>query len=220
MASQAFQYTLVARGTTPLAEFSLVTGNNRAIAVKMLENIDPKTARAVVEQGEYIFMTLTEPDRITFLILTEKTVASSARISFLEDLKNKWRSRYGNSAAGFAPNSKNAEFGQTEMAALIRNFNSGLYQKIGAAKANLEATQDQMTQNLTMALARGEQLSVMASKAENIRDSASTFRREATNVRRRMCFQKWRWYILGIGILVVVIFVVVWAACGASFEKC
>ena len=218
--TQAFQYALVARGATPLAEYSLVSGNSRMIAIKMLENIDPKTPRAVVEQAGHVFMTLTEPDRVTFLVLTDKAVSPASRLSFLNDLKSRWRARYGNSAAGFAPNSKNSEFGQTEIAALMRNYNSDKYQKITQIKSNLESTQDQMTQNLTMALARGEQLNVMEAKAENIKDSAATFRREATNVRRRMCLQKWKWYFIGIAIAVVVIFIIVWVACGASFQKC
>lgn len=217
--SQPFQYALVARGATPLAEFSIVGGNSRNIAIKMLENIDPKTPRAVVEQSQHVFMTITEPDRVTFLVLTDKAVSPAARLSFLNDLKSKWRQRYGNSAGGFAPNSKNAEFGP-EMAALIHNYNSDKFAKITTIKQNLEQTQDTMTQNLTMALARGEQLNVMETKAENIKDSAATFRREATNVRRKMCLQKWKWYFIGIAIAAVVIFIIVWVACGASFQKC
>ena len=112
-----------------------------------------------------------------------------------------------------------AEYKPDEMA-LEAPFYGDKYQKITQIKSNLESTQDQMTQNLTMALARGEQLNVMEAKAENIKDSAATFRREATNVRRRMCLQKWKWYFIGIAIAVVVIFIIVWVACGASFQKC
>lgn len=209
MSNQQFQYALVARGSTPLAEYSLVTGNSRSVAVKMLENIDPKSPRAIVEQGQHVFMTLTDQDRITFLVLTDKTVAQGNRISFLNDLKNKWRARYGNSANGFGANSKNSEFGQTEIAALLRNYNSNQFAKLGQIKQNLEDTKEVMTQNLTMALARGEQLSVMEAKAENIKDSAATFHRQATNVRRQMCMQRAKWYIIGIVVVLVVIAIIV-----------
>jgi vesicle-associated membrane protein 7 len=60
----------------------------------------------------------------------------------------------------------------------------------------------------------------MEQKAESIKESANTFQREATNVRRKMCWQKWRWYIIGVLILLVIIFIIVWIACGASFQKC
>jgi ABC-type transport system involved in cytochrome bd biosynthesis fused ATPase/permease subunit len=119
-----------------------------------------------------------------------------------------------------APNSKNAEFGQTEIAQLFRTYNSQSAQKLNVIKGNLDATQSQMTQNLTMALARGEQLSVMEGKAEDIRASAQTFRREAEKVKCQMCVQKWRWIVLGIVIGLVVIFIIVWMSCGTDFHKC
>ncbi|OHT00496.1 Synaptobrevin family protein [Tritrichomonas foetus] len=217
----SFHYALVARGTTPLAEYSLISGNYRSIALKMLESIDPKTPVAIVEQGKSVFYSLTDSDRITFLCLCDSTVVATLRSSFVEELQRKWRQKYGNSAAGFAPNSKNQEFGQTEIATLLRSFNSERNAKLAQAKQNLQETQDKMTQNLTMAFARGEQLNIMEQKAENIKDSAQTFHREATNVRRKMCLQKWRWYFLGAGIVLVVIFIIVVIACGGfTFKKC
>lgn len=216
----SFNYALVARGTTPLAEFAQIQGNFRSIAIKMLENIDPKTPRAVVEQGQYVFMTLSDPDHVTYLCLTDNTVPTDQRISFLDSLKSKWRQRYGNNASQFAANSKDAEFGRSEIAALIRQFNSTSNQKISTIKSNLRDTQDQMTQNLTMALSRGEQLSVMESKAENIKESADTFHRQAKSVRRNMCIEKYKWWFIAALIVIVVIFVIVWIACGAKFQKC
>ncbi|KAK8878499.1 hypothetical protein M9Y10_005274 [Tritrichomonas musculus] len=216
-----FQYALVARGTTPLAEYALVQGNQRNIAIKMLESLDPKTPNAIVEQGKSIFYSLTDPDRMTFLALCDAGVTPTLRSSFLEELQRKWRQKYGNSAASFAPNSKNNEFGATEIRNLLTSFNTERNAKLAQAKQNLQETQEKMTQNLTMAFARGEQLNIMEQKAENIKDSAQTFHREATNVRRKMCLQKWRWYILGGVIVIVVIFIIIVIACGGfTFKRC
>lgn len=216
-----FHYALVARGTTPIAEYTLLKGNHRAIAIKMLENLDPKTPRAVVEQGSYIFMTITDSDHMTFLCLSEKNVSQQMRIAFLQDLQRKWRSRYGNHGLTFSENSKNAEFGDVEIAALIRNYNSERNMKIQEIKNNISTAQEQMTQNLTMAFSRGEQLRVMESKAENIKDSAHTFQREANKVKRKFCMQRARWFILGIIMILLVIFIIVLIACGGfSFKKC
>ena len=219
--SSNFHYALVAYQAKPLAEYSLISGNYKNIALKMLQSIDSKTPNAIVEQGKNIFYSLTDPDHVTFLVLCDSTVQATLRNSFLEELQRKWRQRYGNSAASFAPNSKNQEFGNTEIASLLRSFNTERNAKLAQAKQNLEETQNKMTQNLTMAFARGEQLNIMEQKAENIKTSAQTFHREATNVRRKMCFQKWRWYILGAAIVAVVIFIIVVIACGGfSFKNC
>lgn len=216
-----FQYALVAHGKTPIAEYTILKGNHRAIAIKMLENLDPKTPRAVVEQGSYIFMTLTDSDGMTFLCLSEKSVTQQMRISFLQDMQRKWRSRYGNHGSTFAMDSKNAEFGNVEIAALIRNYNSERNMKIQEIKNNISVAQEQMTQNLTMTFSRGEQLRVMETKAENIRDSAHTFQREANKVKRKFCIQRARWYVLGAILLLLLIFIIVLIACGGfSFKKC
>jgi vesicle-associated membrane protein 7 len=220
MSGSNFQYALVARGTTPLAEYAVVSGNSRSIVLKMLESLDPKKNRGIVEQANGVILSLTDPDRLTYVCVVDRQISSAAGYSFLEELKAKWRARYGNSAGSFAPSSKNAEFGNSDMAALMRNYNSQSFQKLNQIKANLESAQEQMTQNLTMALARGEQLSNMENKAEDIRNSAQSFRREATSLKWQQCLNKWKWYFIGILIVLVVIVVIVWVICGIKFEKC
>jgi vesicle-associated membrane protein 7 len=219
MTASNIQYALVARGTTPLAEFSVVQGNARATALRMLETIDP-SKRNMVEQANGTFLSQTDPDRITFLCLTDRQINAKTGYAFLDELRAKWRARYQNSGASFAPNSKNSEFGQTEIATLMRQYNAPSSQKLNQIKANLDATKDTMTQNLSMALTRGENLTTMEGKAEDIRSSAATFRREAEKVRCAQCCAKWRWYILGIAILLVVIVVILMIACKPNFSSC
>jgi vesicle-associated membrane protein 7 len=219
MAGSNFQYALVARGTTPLAEYATSAGNSRAVVLKMLESLDPKKARGIVEQANGIILSLTETDRITYVCVVDRQISSAAGYSFLEELKGKWRARYGNSAGSFAPNSKTGEFGP-DIGALMRNYNSQSFQKLNQIKSNLESAQSQMTQNLTMALARGEQLSNLEGKAEDIRASAQTFKREAKSLKCQQLCARIRWWILGISVLIVVILVILFVVCGITFENC
>lgn len=215
----SFQYALVARGTTPLAEYSTIQGNYRPIAIKILENLNPATPRTMVEQAGHVFFAITDSDRVTFMCLTETNVSRQIQIAFLEEMQRKWRTRYGNNSGSFMTNSKDAEFGP-EMATLIRTYNSERAQKMATIKDNIADAQDKMTNNLTLAMARGEQLAVMEKKAEDISQSADVFKREATNVRRKMCFQHYMWWIIGFVVLAVVIFIIVWICCGAKFQDC
>jgi hypothetical protein len=220
MSGSNIQFALVARGTTPLAEFAVVSGNSRAIVLKMLESLDPNKTRGIVELSGSIILSLTDSNRITYVCVVDRQISSVAGYSFLEELKSKWSSRYGNSGGSFAPSSKNTEFGNSDMAALMRNYNSQSYQKLNQARANLEDAQNQMTQNLTMALIRGQRLSEMEEKAEDIRSSADSFRKETKSLKWQQCRQKWMWWIIGIVILLVVIVVILLVACGFTFEKC
>jgi hypothetical protein len=215
-----FQFAMVARGTTPLAEFGVASTNSRGIVLKMLESLDPKKMRGIVEQPHHLILSLTDPDRMTYVCVVDRQISIGAGYSFLDKVKAKWRARYGNSGSSFAANSKNAEFGDTEIATLMRNYNSESFQKINQVIGNLEAGQTQMMQNLTMALTRGKGLTDMEEKAELMRRSAETFRTEAKALRCQQCLSKWRWYLLAIVILMVVIVIILLVACGGKFQKC
>jgi hypothetical protein len=121
---------------------------------------------------------------------------------------------------GFVFSRRAIEFGSTEITQLFRNYNSQTAQKLNQIHAIVDETQALMTHNLTMALIRGQQLTVMEGKAEDIRASAESFGRVAEKVKCQMCVQKWRWIVLGIIIGLVMIFIIVWICCGAKFEKC
>lgn len=216
-----FQYALVARGTTPLAEFSLVSGNHRSTALNILEKVDPKKPNSIHDSGSNSFYTLTDPDRTTFLVMCSAKVQRTVQANFLQDLQRKWRQKYGNKASTFAPSSKNQEFGATEINSLLKQYNTSSQQKIAQVKQNLADTQEKMNQNIAQAFQRGDQLEIMQQKSENIRDSAQVFHRDATRLARQMCFQKYRWYIIGGAAAVVLIIIIVFVACGGfTFKKC
>ena len=215
----SFVYALVARGETPLAEYSSVQGNYKAVAVRMLASIDPKKPVHLLEQDKYVFQSLTETDRMTFLCLTDKTVAQQLRQAFLEELQRKWRTKYGSQGATFQSYSKDKEF-QPEIQALFTTYNSERAQKLANIKSNISVAQDKMTENLTLALARGEQLEIMDQKADKILQHSQAFNREAANVNRKMCWQRYRWYVVGIVISIILLYIIIAQFCGYGFEIC
>lgn len=218
--STNFVYALVARGAQPLAEYSTIEGNYKSIAIKMLENIDTKKQMHVLEEGEYVFQSLADTDRMNFLCLTKKTASSQLRVNFLEELQRKWRTKYANQGANFAPYSKDKEFAP-EIQALFTMYNSERAAKIATIKGNIAATQEKMTENLTQALIRGEKLEVMEEKANNIKEHAEVFHRAANTVKRKMCWERYRWYVIGGVIALVLLFVLIIVICGGfSFSKC
>ncbi|KAH0786332.1 Synaptobrevin family protein [Histomonas meleagridis] len=217
--STTFVYGLVAHSTTPLADYSSFEGNFRTIAVKVLENIDPNIPTAISEQGQYVFQTLTEPDKMTYLCLTDKEAIATLRSNFLTDLRNKWRKKYGNNGAKFTAYSKSAEF-SSDIRTLFNTYNSERARKIAYVKESQLKTNEQTVQNLKLALQRGEQLEVMSQKADKIKDSATAFHREASKVKSMMCWQKWRFRILIIVIVIILVLAICMIICGPTFSKC
>lgn len=216
----AFQYAMVARGTTPLAEYSTTRGNVQAIANQILENIDPSKHVGVFEQDKYVYQSLCTPDRMVYLCCTEKSVSGSLRNSFLEELQRRWKQKYGSAVSQMKALSKSVEF-QPDMVSLFSTYNSERARKMATIKANIAESQETMTQNLNEALARGAKFELMEKNATTIKKSTEAFKRETTALRKKMCFQKYKWYILAVGITVVLILAIVLFACGGfSFYKC
>jgi hypothetical protein len=87
-------------------------------------------------------------------------------------------------------------------------------------KANLEKTQGTMTQFLSTAITRQEEPAAMGAKAEDIRNAALFFRREAEKLKCQSCCAKWRWHFLGASIVLVLIVVVVLIVCEPNFSSC
>jgi len=62
-------------------------------------------------------------------------------------------------------------------------------EKIKAAQDQVEETKRVMMDNLDLAINRGEKLENIVAKTDNFRDDAFAYRRQATSVKRQMCFR-------------------------------
>ncbi|OHS96561.1 Vesicle-associated membrane protein 7B [Tritrichomonas foetus] len=215
-----FKYALVANGTVIICDFQPNQSNARNIAQKLLETIDTRAEKSYGEQGQFVYEVRAEPDKMIYLVITSKDCIPTLRGQFLDDLKRKWRAKFGNRGSTMAAFSQNAVFGPT-IELLFGTFNSERSKKMAIAKANIQAAQDQTAQNLSLALERGEQLEIMSVKADKIKDSAKAFHREASKVKSAMCWQKYRCFVF-IGLIVaILLFVIITFACGGfSYKNC
>jgi len=138
-------YALVARGAAVLAEHSAgVADDDRSFALRRLENLDSSKPRDAVDAPATVCYTLADPDGVTYLALADKTAFAGYVNGCLDDLRGKWRAQYGDAGPTLESNSATAEFGDTQIAALLRNCNSQGGWKIQAIKRNL-ATMGQQT---------------------------------------------------------------------------
>jgi hypothetical protein len=124
--------------------------------VKRLENFDLNKPRAIVEQADGIIVLLTDQDRVTYACVMDRQICHAAGYAFLNELQGNWLERLGNSSGSFTPNSEKSEFGNTEIASMMRRYNSQAFEKHNQINANIESTQAEMTQNLTSAFARSD----------------------------------------------------------------
>lgn len=218
-----FKYALVGHDSIIVCDYNspdVEISKSRSLAIKVLDQIDPSQARSTIEQGPFVIDTLCDPDKMVYLAITSKECLPRLRPQFLDDLKRKWKAKFGNRGPTLAANSQMASFGPN-MELLFGTYNSARTMKLAKVKDHMQSAQDKSAQNLKLALERGEQLDIMATKADKIKDSAKAFHREASKVKSLMCFQKYK-CILFIGVIVaILLFVIITFACGGfTYKNC
>lgn len=187
----SFSYAVVCRGKVILAEFPSSGGQISPAVAAILGQIDPRNPRLTAEQGSVIFTTLTEPDGITYLCSCDRTVDQCLRTNFVNELQREWRVQYGANGASFGKLEKNSEFAPV-IERIMGTYNNDRSRRIREAKTNIDEAQAEMTRNVERVVARGQTLNEMEDQANDIADSADAYRRDARELRRRMCCQRYR----------------------------
>jgi hypothetical protein len=209
VSSMSYIYGLVCYDRTPLAEFSRASsGNYRSIARDIVSTLKFDGSRVALDQDAFVFSAFSESTKLSVVVLSDKGLEAKNRFYVVEQIRNKFISKYLSSYSSLGEFSKSKEFAP-EIERIFKECQSPTAAKIAAINANLEATQNIMTQNLSAALARSEKLEVMQEKAESIRSSAKAFERESTDIRKAMWCQRYKWYFIGAGIAVAVIAIIV-----------
>lgn len=217
-----FIYALVSRKSTPLAEYSSFDSSSfRNMAQRVISTVDNTSSFYTKDEGDYCVYAIRKDNDLIFLCITASQVAATQKDSFIRKLHEKWISKYGPNADNMGPNSKNGEFGQTEIQKLINEFNSDTNTQLKEAAENLRKARDKNQENLQLALIRGEVLFQLEERASAAELEATQFKRHAKQVKYHMLWQKYRFYVLIGGIILLVVFVIIVIACGGfTFKRC
>ena len=79
---------------------------------------------------------------------------------------------------------------------------------------------DVMVKNIEMVLERGEKLELLVDKTDRLNATAFTFERSSRRLKEQMFWKKVKLYLTFLSLAGFVVFVLVWIACGVSFDKC
>jgi vesicle-associated membrane protein 7 len=70
-------------------------------------------------------------------------------------------------------------------------------EEIAVIKNNLREAQIRATQRIELGLESGGALNVMSCKADRQGDAVQTFHGESMKLKNEMCFERFRWYVVG-----------------------
>lgn len=209
-------YGLIARSKNVLVEHTLASGNFTTLTRVLLGKIDyGNDGRFSYDYDSHSFHLITSSG-LVFLCMTDDRRRGIA-FAFLDALMADFAPHIEESKTAIAFSMNNFE---PQLARLMEHYNSPAADKFAIVNAKLEDTKQVMVQNIDAVLERGEKLELLVDKTENLQNEAFKFQRGAKQLKDELWWRKVKLYgiiLLAVGL---VIFIICWIACGASFERC
>ncbi|CAN1807000.1 Vesicle-associated membrane protein 724 [Linum perenne] len=194
MNQESFIYSFVARGTVVLAEYTEFTGNFPAIAAQCLQKLPSGNDKFTYNCDHHTFNFLVE-DGYAYCVVAKDTLSKQISIAFLERMKADFKKRYGGGKADTAiPKSLNKEFGpiMKEHMKYIADHAEEI-EKLLKVKAQVSEVKSIMLGNI---------------------DKAQAYKRQGTQIRRKMWYQNMKIKLVVLGILLLLVLIIWLSACG------
>jgi len=201
-------YSLIARGTTVLVDYTETTGNFQQITGSILQKIPlHDDTKCTYVSGSYHFHVVVD-DGLIFLCMADEDFGKRQPYAFLEEIKR----RFVNSSLKQRARTAHAyefrrDFGQV-LASQMAKYSDSSYDEtdqISKVRREVNEVKDVMTQNIEKVLERGEKIDVLVEKAEGLDHSSQVFHTHATRLRRKMWWQNKKMCLLLLFVLAIII---------------
>jgi len=214
-------YSVVARGTIILAEFSTAKGNFAQVTRRILEKIPTgSSSKMSYVYDRHIFHYMVE-DSITFLCMADEQFGRRLPFLFLEDLRTQFKASYGDRGKNALAYGMNEDFSrvmQNKMDFYSNNPNADKISKVGR---EIDEVKTVMVQNIEKMLDRGERIELLVDKTETLSSNAFKFKKSSTSLKRAMWCKNMKLTVLLVLIGLVVVYFIIVAACGGfTLDKC
>jgi len=183
----------------------------------IVRKLDPTCPISVVEKANHVVTAITDRNSVTYAVITDIEVESSHCASFLNLLKQKWYSKYGNEEQNFTENEKNDEFGPL-ISELLRNENVG---RVPIVKSNAPSIDSNEVP--TIELRNGED--TVSGDPESLKlpltFPTDHYSENMFALRAKIICQRYRCLIIFVILFVLVILLALWILCpGFDFVSC
>lgn len=213
-------YSLVSRKETVLSEFTSASGNFPQIVRNFLPKLSVVDGRMSYTYDSYVFHYCCE-DGIIFLAMCDEVAREQRRVpfAFLEDVKSKFISMYGDRAQTAIAFSLNKEFSKV-LKKQMEFFNSPSGDSFSALNSKIDEVKNVMYENIESVLARGEKLEILVDKSEALQQQAFVFQRSARDLKTAMWWRQIKMYLLIFAVLALFVWIISVVACGIDYGKC
>ncbi|KAL1536179.1 putative vesicle-associated membrane protein 726 [Salvia divinorum] len=214
MGQQKLIYSLVARGTVVLADYTEFKGNFSTIASQCLQKLSASNNRFTYTCDDHTFNYLVE-NGFTYCVVAVESAGRQLPIAFLERVKDDFTKKYGGGKASTAgPNSLKKEFGpklKEQMQYCVDHPEE--INQIAKVKAQVSEVKGVMMQNIEKVLDRGEKIELLVDKTDNLKSQAQDFRKQGTKMKRKMWVENMKIKLVVFGIVTLLALLVALSVC-------
>jgi len=213
-------YSLVARGTCVLAEFTSTSGNFTTVTRRILEKIPPNDNKMSYVYDRHIFHYVVD-DGISYLCLADEEFGRRIPFAFLEDVKNRFKATYGDRGKTALAYGMNADFSRVLQNQMDYYSNNPNADRINRVRGEIDEVKSVMVTNIEKVLERGERIELLVDRTENLNQTAFKFKKSSTQLKRAMWWKNVKiMIILAFVVLVIIYFIVALACDGLAFQGC
>jgi len=201
-------YAMVAKGPQDIITEHTKLGDELCQAArKVLPKLNPEeVCKSYVIVGEAFHYKIDEVSGLWFICIAGKTMGRRIPFAFIDAMIE------ANSSAG--------KVDAETLKALMGKFNNPDSDKVQRLLTKTNAIHDELMESIDKLMERGELIDLLVQKSEDLSTTSLSFRRETQSLRRVMWWRNVKTQLLIVGLLLLVVFVVVWWSCGIQFESC
>lgn len=209
-------YSIVARESTILAEFSSAKGTFDQIARKILEKI-PTQANSKMSYvyEKYIFHYLVD-EGLIYLCMADEEFGRRIPFAYLEELKNRFKATYKDRGKTAVAYGMNVDFSKV-MKTLMDFYSNPKTDRIGSLQGEIDEVKSVMVGNIDKILERGDKIELLVDKTSNLSSEAFRFRKSSGVLKRTLCISNIKLIIFIVVLALLLVYIIAAIACGGIF---
>jgi len=222
--SDKFIYALVGKfGSEPqqnimLAEVVQTQGGNIPQYASEVVNKVQKSKKEAYQSQSFVFHVLTDEEYI-FICVTESKGSKRLTFKFLDDLKNCFNVTFSEEEKRKAVEKSLTPRFEKPMAELMDKANKS-EEKMKKTEENISETHQIAIQNLQDLFKRTEKLDIIAGTSMDLKSKTKSYKNTATDVKRQALRKKIFIIVISVVVGLVVLYLILGAACGFTFKQC
>lgn len=221
-------YSLIARHggaagkAVVLSEHTATTGNFQTVARKILEKVPNKDNKMTINYDKFLFNVLVM-DGLVYVCMTRSSEQAKKRtiFAFLDDIKRLFNEKYTDKVMSIGPGDSYTQFAPTLQDRMTYYSQDPALDKVSQVQGQIQDVKGIMVENVDNILARGEKLSLLVEKTEEMSQEAYTFKKSSTELKNKMWLKNLKMTLMiATPVIIGIFWLIFWACGGIKFPNC